>query len=453
MNNNIKKIILLVGDIAVLYLTLYLTLLIRYAHLPTEQLWSMHFAPFTIMIAGWLIIFYISRLYDLRWAVNDQEFFSRTARALLISSLLSAAFFYLMPNVQIAPKTNLIIYIFVFILLFFLWRRFFNWLLSAYLPKNSIIIIGFNEQVRELIQEFKNRPHLGYSISFIVDDQATADRIYGLPIITQLNGLPQRIEEHKINTIVFTPDPHQSRELRIALFDCLPLKINYFSLPRFYEMITGKIPLETINQMWFLENLSEGSKAWFDTIKRFCDIILSANLLIVSIIFWPLIAIMVKIDSKGPAFFKQVRTGKDGKPFMIVKFRTMRVDGNDFQPTLSKDLRITRLGSILRKTRLDELPQLLNILKGEMSFVGPRPERPELIGDLEKNIPFYRQRMLVHPGITGWDQVSGEYHSPSIEDSWKKLQYDLFYIKNRSLYLDASIILKTIATVLSREGR
>ena len=130
----------------------------------------------------------------------------------------------------------------------------------------------------------------------------------------------------------------------------------------------------------------------------------------------------------------------------------MTTENNDQSPTIAKDKRITRLGKVLRKTRIDEIPQVINILKGEMSFVGPRPERPDLAENLKKEIPFYQERMLTKPGITGWDQVSGEYHSPSHEDTLKKLQYDLFYIKNRSIYLDLSIILKTIATVLSRGG-
>lgn len=137
----------------------------------------------------------------------------------------------------------------------------------------------------------------------------------------------------------------------------------------------------------------------------------------------------------------------------MVKFRTMTAGNNDFSPTKANDARITKFGSFLRKTRIDEIPQMLNVLFGQMSFVGPRPERPELIKQLEKNIPFYSERMLTKPGLTGWDQISGQYHSPSHEDSLEKLQYDLYYIKNRSIYLDLSIILKTIATVISGKGR
>ena len=204
--------------------------------------------------------------------------------------------------------------------------------------------------------------------------------------------------------------------------------------------------------MWFLENFNENNKIWFDRSKIIYDFILALMIFIITLPFWLIIAIIIKIESRGPVFFVMKRAGKNDKIFKHIKFRTMKEEGNDHSPTRSNDSRITKFGNILRKTRIDELPQVINILKGEMSFVGPRPERPELAFELEKQIPFYNQRTLVKPGLTGSDQVSGEYHSPSKEDSLKKLQYDLFYIKNRSIFLDLTIILKTIATVVSRGG-
>jgi lipopolysaccharide/colanic/teichoic acid biosynthesis glycosyltransferase len=237
------------------------------------------------------------------------------------------------------------------------------------------------------------------------------------------------------------------------LFACLPLHVGFQSLPLFYEKFTGKVPIAVINQMWFLENLSEGGRAIFDSVKRTADFVLALLFFFVSLLFWPLIGLIIKLDSRGPIIYKQIRVGRNGRLFNIYKFRSMKIENNDQSPTASGDKRITGFGNFLRKSRIDEIPQLINIIKGEMSFVGPRPERPELVADLEKLIPFYRERMLVKPGVTGWDQVSGEYHSPSYEDTLKKLQYDLFYIKNRSPYLDLSIILKTILTVISRSGR
>jgi len=230
------------------------------------------------------------------------------------------------------------------------------------------------------------------------------------------------------------------------------LKISFISLPHLYENITGKIPIETISQMWFLDNLSEGNKSAFDAFKRFYDVVLACLIFLVTFILWPIIAIVIKLESKGPAFFIQIRGGKNNQPFKLYKFRTMREEGNDRTLTKATDNRITGFGNFLRKSRIDEIPQVINIIKGEMSFVGPRPERPRYIEKLEKAIPFYAERTLVKPGLTGWDQVSGEYHSPSLDDSIKKLQYDLYYIKNRSIYMDLSIILKTIATVISRQG-
>lgn len=248
-------------------------------------------------------------------------------------------------------------------------------------------------------------------------------------------------------------DLYSSDEMRTVLFSCLPLKINFISLPNFYETITGKVPIEAINKMWFLENLNEGNKNLFNTVKRVYDIFLAIIVITLTLLLWIPIAMIIKMESKGPIFFKMKRYGKDKRQFSMLKFRTMREDGNTRGMTVQNDPRITRFGNFMRKTRLDELPQAINILKGEMSFVGPRPERPELAKELAKKIPFFDERMLVKPGATGWDQVSGEYHSPTEEDTLKKLQYDLFYIKNRSIYLDFSIILKTIATVLGQGGR
>ena len=230
-------------------------------------------------------------------------------------------------------------------------------------------------------------------------------------------------------------------------------KASFFTLPDFYEIVTRKIPLGSINENWFLRNINLEEKNLYQIFKRFLDIILAFIALIITIVFWPFIALIIKIESHGPVFFKQIREGKGGKTFTIFKFRTMKETNNDYKPTAEKDDRITRFGNFMRKTRIDELPQLLNIINGTMSLIGPRPERPELAKKLEEKIPYYRQRLLVKPGITGWDQVSGEYHSPSYEDTYKKLQYDLYYIKNQSIFLDISIFFKTITTVFHKLGR
>ncbi|MDD4902517.1 MAG: sugar transferase [Patescibacteria group bacterium] len=452
MSNRSKNFIILLGDLAIMHLALFLTLWLRYLTPPSAEIYQKLWISFLAVFIFWLIAFYISNLYDLRQAVNNTLFFQRVGQSFIIAALLSIVYFYLAPRDELTPKTNLAIFIVVFAALFIAWRRSLNSLLKSYLPRVNLAIIGSNHLVEEISAELKQKPQLGFSLSFILDEKSPSKEINGTPIFTNINDLPALIEKRKINNVILATTP-DSQELRALLFECLPLKITFINLVDFYENIAGKIPLEEINKMWFLENLNEGNKRDFDLFKRTADLVLSLFIFLITCPFWLIIGAIIKLESKGPVFFVQNRAGERGKNFLMIKFRTMKTENNDQSPTLDSDHRVTRFGSLLRKTRLDEVPQVLNIIKGEMSFVGPRPERPELIAELEKQIPFYRERMLVKPGITGCDQIAGEYHSPSFADTMKKLQYDLYYIKNRSLYLDLSIILKTISTVLSRAGR
>lgn len=454
MSNKFKKVILLIGDVIFLYTSLYVTLFLRYGQTPDQATWDKHLLPFTLIFAVWVLVFFIYDLYNLRLAANRANFYRSSLRSFVTAGLVSIIFFYASSHANITPKTNLAIFIVVFALIFFSWRNLYYIAIRSYLPKENMAIIGFNRQSRSLISEIDNNPHLGYKISFILDPFAEKkNNNNGIPIFNNVSGLHELIAKKNVNTLVLATDPTSSENLRNLLFSALHLKINFHSLPEFYENITGKVPIEAINKMWFLQNLSEGRKKWFDLVKKIYDLAAAFIILIITLPLWAVIALAIKLNSRGPVFFRQVRAGQSGAPFKIIKFRTMSTENNDHTPTREKDKRITAVGSFLRKTRLDEIPQVLNIIKGKMSFVGPRPERPELIKELEEKIPFYRERMLVKPGLTGWDQISGEYHSPSTEDTLKKLQYDLFYIKNRSIYLDLSIILKTISTIVSKAGR
>ncbi|MCX6799941.1 MAG: exopolysaccharide biosynthesis polyprenyl glycosylphosphotransferase [Candidatus Falkowbacteria bacterium] len=302
------------------------------------------------------------------------------------------------------------------------------------------------------------KPHLGYNISFIVDtenkpkDFINNSSIANIPIINNIDSINENLINQDISEIIIASDIRESEAIKDTLYNCLKLNINLVNITRFYENISGKIHLDLVNKMWILENFNKMNYQWFDLFKRIYDIAASLFMLLITLPIWPIVALLVKLDSAGPIFFTQKRLGKNETVFTMIKFRTMRAVDNNQTPTTIGDTRISKLGSFLRKTRIDELPQVLNVLKGDMSIVGPRPERPEIAVGLKNEIPFYAIRMLVKPGITGWDQVSGEYHSPSQNDTLKKLQYDFYYIKNRSLYLELSILLKTIATVLSRNG-
>ncbi len=454
MSNKLKKIVLLAGDIIFLYASLYIALFLRYLQIPGKQIWDKHFFPFSLMFLVWILVFFIYNLYNLNLTANRAKFYRSSLQSFIVASLISVIYFYISPHTQITPKTNLVIFIAIFIIVFLLWRRVYHLIIKSYLPKEKLAIIGFSKQSRALISEINNNPHLGCRISFILDPFADDNQSYeNIPIFKNISNLHELINKKNINTLVLAIDPGSSEKLRSILFSSLHFKINFYSLPEFYENITGKIPIGAINRMWFLQNLNEGRKKWFAGIKRFYDLVAAILILIITLPLWLIIALAIKSNSQGPIFFKQTRAGKNKKTFLIVKFRTMSTKNNNYAPTQEHDKRITAVGSFLRKTRLDELPQVINIIKGEMSFVGPRPERPELIKKLEQKIPFYKERMLIKPGLAGWDQISGEYHSPTTEDTLKKLQYDLFYIKNRSIYLDLSIILKTLSTIVSKVGR
>lgn len=441
MTHRFKKLILLIGDLGVLNSALFLTLAIRYPQNARAEQWINHWPYFLIVFLIWLIVLNVNDLYNLNLKINSRKFIRLAINATIVSGLISALYFYLNTQTKIAPKTNLAIFTGVFAVLFLIWRGLHQLALRAFVPRDNLAIIGFNQRAEELIAELKNKPAAGYQTALIFKNSQ------------ELADLAENIKTKNIHSVVIVDDFGQSEALRDALFNCLTYKINFFSYPDFYESLTGKVPVEAIDADWFLKNLQEGRKNYFNFLKRGADLVGAAVILLISLPGWPLFALLIKIESRGPIFFRQIRLGQNEKEFKIIKFRTMRSENNDFAPTEDHDRRITPFGRFLRRTRLDEIPQTLNILKGEMSFIGPRPERPEIVKELEHKIPFYKTRLLVKPGLTGWDQISGEYHSANLADSLSKLQHDLFYLKHRSFYLDTTILFKTVATMFSRSGR
>ncbi len=455
-NTKLRQFFLLFMDIVILFSSLYITLSLRHLELPSASLWQDHLLLFAPVFVFWILVLYINSLYDFRKFINQSKLIEQISRSVFFSFLLSIIFFYIGPDSGLSPKTNLVAFSIIFYILFLFWRLSFSLLNQKYLPNMNVGIIGYNEIIRKTIQSIKSNQQLGYEIKFILNEKNNVlmeiAEHYGLEIIEDANELAKNIKKHKINILVLEKDIGEIKKLQKTLFNLLPSGINFCDLSKFYEEISGQVPIEILSKGWFLENLNLATKKKFERIKRIYDLFLSSLFLLISLPFWPIIALLVKIDSPGPFIFKQKRVGKDGKHFMFYKFRSMKIDNNDQSPTTKNDKRVTKIGKFMRQSRIDEIPQLFNVLKGDMSFVGPRPEKPELIRELSENIPFYNVRHLVKPGITGWDQISGEYHSPSIKDTHKKLQHDLFYIKNRSVYLDLSIILKTIRITLEKQG-
>jgi len=441
----IKRYLLILGDIALLYLALWLTLYLRYNQ-KWLSAWQQHFYPFTIVFGLMIATFFIIGLYELNIARNNLIFFNTLIRGLASGTIIAISIFYLIPFFNITPKTNLFLTLLIAALLLILWRQIYNFFIKSPALLSNVLFLGKTKEAEELISFIKNNPQLGYRIRKIAEVEE----------LKILQNLIETLVQEKIHIVVTAIDPHKNSLLVKNLYQCLPLQILVIDLPAFYEKLTAKIPVSAIEEVWFLENLMSGKKFLFETLKKFIDFSVAIIGGLITIALTPLIALLIKLDSPGPIFYRQKRVGKDNRLFEIIKFRTMIKDAEKTGAQWAKenDSRITRVGKFLRKTRLDELPQFFNILRGDMSLVGPRPERPEFAfsSELTSQIPFYQIRHIVKPGATGWAQIKYPYGA-SIADTLQKLQYDLYYIKNRSLIFDLAIILKTIRIILSGGGR
>lgn len=436
-----KKFLLFFSDIAVLYVSLVIALLIRYPA-DFQRQYGLHIYPFSLIFISWLLVFYIANLYEPKLLRNNVHFYSALSQTIIITATISVLFFYLIPLYGITPRTNLLIFLIIFTALEFANRSISNNILQKSFKK-SILIVGTNNQSLELDLFIKENPQLGYEIKSVID--ISSDK---------LKDISQTIQEEKIDMIVLSPEAYQVPEIINIFYKSLEYKVGFMNLASFYERVTGMVPLGAINQVWFLENLNEGNKRAYEITKRGNDIVFSIIIGLISLLFYPFIILLIKTTSDGPVFYKQKRMGQAGNVFEIIKFRTMNKDAEKNTGAVwasNNDPRITKIGSFMRKTRIDELPQLWNILKGQMSFIGPRAERPEFNEQL-KTVPFYEERYLIKPGLSGWAQINFRYGS-SIADAAEKLKYDLYYIKNRSLILDLGIALKTIRIMFQRSGK
>ena len=258
------------------------------------------------------------------------------------------------------------------------------------------------------------------------------------------------------DAVVYAITHRVQPEMFQLLLDCQAAGLSVIQMPALYETLTGRVPVEHVRSDWLLPGEVTGGQQPL-TYRLFAHLLdwgfgLVGGLLL--LLVGPLVVLLTRLDSPGPVFYRQVRLGRGGVPFELLKFRSMVADaeqGTGAQWATKDDPRVTRVGKFLRRTRLDELPQIINILRGDIHLIGPRPERPEFIAQLEHELPFYRARLAVKPGLTGWAQVMYRYGS-SVEDALVKLEYDLYYIKNRSVLLDVSILLKTIGVILLFRG-
>jgi exopolysaccharide biosynthesis polyprenyl glycosylphosphotransferase len=436
--NKLKVFLFFIADVAALYAALFIALLIRYGGDFYTQFWNGHAVPFTIIFALWIIVFYIAGLYDLRRLRNNIDFVKTLFLCLGVNAALAVLLFYLIPAFGIEPKTTLLIFIVVFAVIEVFWRRLLNRLMVFGGAPNKTLIIGDGAIAAEIKKTIAENPQLGYAIKAEMNEKAAYAAPRGIKTIADREG---------VNLIVISSKLKHEPALVAVLYELFASGIIVTDLVSFYELIMRKVPILEIQDTWFLENIAREVN-FYDPLKRASEFVGALALGIILIPFEILIAILVAVTSRGPIIYRQVRVGEKGKHFTLYKFRTMRVDAekDGAQWASKNDARTTPIGSALRASHLDELPQLWNIIRGDLSFVGPRPERPEFVEKLEARIPYYEARLFIKPGVTGWAQIN---HRADLTDAdvAEKLQYDIYYLKNRSPILDWAIILKTIKSI------
>lgn len=435
--NKIKNVFIVAGDIMALYLSLFLALILRYGS-EFGRFTDQHIMPFTALFVPWLLVFYIAGLYDSTRLRNNIEFLKTLSLAITVNAILAIFFFYAIPYFGITPKTNLLLFLIIFAAIEVIWRRVFNKLTASFQEKTKVALVGSSRSAEEIAGFIKENPQLGYEIAVWLKNKEDFSSL------KESIEWEELIAKHNVDLLVIPRYFKNEPDAAKIFYKLLTLGADIADIPAFYETVFHKIPLDEVNEEWFLDEIV-GKEKFYDSMKGSIEFALALLLGLALLPLEILIAVIVKITSAGPSIYKQVRVGENGKEFVLYKFRTMKTNAETQGPKWAEknDPRATVIGNILRHTHLDELPQLVNIIKGEISFVGPRPERPEFIKVLREKISYYDVRHLIKPGITGWAQINYRYGA-SEEDAAEKLKYDVYYLKNRSLVLDMAIIIKTL---------
>jgi len=398
---------------------------------------------------------YYADLYELR--VGDhRELFVGIVHALSATSFVLAAIYFWAPSLEIAPRVFVASVFFV--MMSVAGCRFaFEWLMGHTGPRERLLVVGTGPGAVSLARElFDRRQELGVEIVGFIDPDPSR---VGAPVINPgvigtIEDVPSIVRARNVNRVVVSLGDERGKLPMDTLLEMKLQGVSFDHLASVYEELTGKIAVQNLRPSWLIFSEGFRNSRWVASAKRLIDLAAALSGLLVAAPIMALVALAVRLTSPGPVLYSQQRVGRQGRLFTVYKFRSMRQDAEAATGAVwaqKNDVRVTPIGRFMRKTRLDELPQLWNVLVGDMSLVGPRPERPEFVQRLTEQIPFFGMRHVVRPGLTGWAQVRYSYGA-SVEDAMQKLQYDLFYIKNLSIALDLFIILSTIKTVILRKG-
>jgi lipopolysaccharide/colanic/teichoic acid biosynthesis glycosyltransferase len=456
MGERIRELLtLLLGDVAIFVASLWLTLAVRYLEIPTAERLDLHLGPFLLLSGVWLFVFYVAGMYDKHTNLFRARLVSQIVHTQFINILIAAVAFVSLP-LGITPKTNLVIYLVVSIVLITAWRLYLYPRLTPRYTRRAILIADGDEAI-ELVDEVNNNPRYSYHFLRIIDKKTASDTE---DFKTKLLDLIQR---ERIEVIV--ADPH-SAYIEQVLPDLFRMtferfEITFLDFYRVYENTFDRIPLTALRYDWFLAHVSQSRNILYDTIKRVIDIVGALFLGAIFVLLLPWIALAMRMEGRGSIFIAQDRLGQYNRHIKVYKLRTMTENQAASSTWTTEDKQhgntVTRVGAILRKTSLDEVPQVWNIIKGEMSLIGPRNDILGLAERLTQEIPYYAIRNFVKPGVSGWAQTHQHYMgnniSPqSLEETRLRLAYDLYYVKNKSFLLDLEIALRTFKTLLSRFG-
>ncbi len=440
--------LLFLGDIATFIAALWLTLFVRYAEFPNGPFFLVHLLPFSALFLIWTLVFYMAGLYGKRTILFKSHLPQTILRTQFFNIVLAALFFFLAPGIGVTPKASLLIYLVISLLLIFLWRLVLYPRLSIPRVRMPAVLIASGSEAQHLVSEVNGNAR--YQIEF--------KKVYEPSELAA--STPQARRETLISTrfsmLVVDGDDSRVQELLPELYALPGMRegSTYIQFADLYEDVFDRIPLSLLHQGWFLQNVSATTPLLYAIAKRIIDIVGGLLMFLIMLIVLPFVWLAMRLEDTGPLFITQQRIGERGSRIRTYKFRSMRESDAGVWAGESTN-QVTRVGAFLRLTSLDEFPQCLNVLKGELSLIGPRNDLEALGLRLAEALPFYNFRYLVRPGITGWAQINQQYEqghiSPqSIEETKVRLAYDFYYIKNRSLGLDIVIALKTIKRMFFR---
>ena len=454
---SIRKAIFILGEAVLIYCAVALA---SFAFMRDEMSF-----PFLLETAWWKIVLitlvaqlslYFDDLYEVQPVGDMVDLGTRLVQSIGITSIVLAIIYFLWPDAMIG---RWIFFASIIVVIFFIvsWRFLYAYAIKKKLLTEKALIVGDGELAGDLLKEIRSRRDISYDVRLVLGQENgdySQTQLQGIPVRYGFDNLCDLAEAQEVSSIIVALDQKRGVMPYKELLNCKVRGISIVDGESIYERITGKLLVEKINPSWLIFSDGFVKSPIVRLTKRLVGLALSSIMLVVLSPLILVVAIAIKLDSKGRVLFSQERVGEGGEIYKVYKFRSMREDAEAASGPVwaeEDDPRITRVGRIIRKLRIDELPQLWNVLKGDMSIVGPRPERPFFVEKLKTKIPYYKERFTVKPGVTGWAQVKYPYGATEA-DALEKLKYDLYYIKNMSLFMDLMVLFHTIKIVLLGRG-